>query len=75
MFGGEAQVLPSDNALLNVDASAQAITQAALKAMLVATPANPTGQVLSAFELGILITACRSANTLPIVDEIYQGLQ
>ena len=75
MFGGEAQVLPSDNALLNVDASVQAITQAALKAMLVATPANPTGQVLSAFELGILITACRSANTLPIVDEIYQGLQ
>ena len=75
MFGGEAQALPSDNALLNVDASAQAITQAALKAMLVATPANPTGQVLSAFELGSLITACRSANTLPIVDEIYQGLQ
>jgi aspartate/methionine/tyrosine aminotransferase len=75
MFGGEAQALPSDNTLLNVDASAQAITQAALKAMLVATPANPTGQVLSAFELGSLITACRSANTLPIVDEIYQGLQ
>jgi aspartate/methionine/tyrosine aminotransferase len=75
MFGGEAQALPSGNALLDVDASAQAITKAALKAMLVATPANPTGQVLSTFELGNLITACRSANTLPIVDEIYQGLQ
>ncbi len=75
MFGGEAQALPSGNALLDVDASAQAITKAALKAMLVATPANPTGQVLSTFELGSLITACRSANTLPIVDEIYQGLQ
>ena len=75
MFGGEARALPSDNALLDVHASAQAITQAALKAMLVATPANPTGQVLSTFELGSLITACRSANTLPIVDEIYQGLQ
>jgi len=75
MFGGEAQALPSDNALLNLDASAHAITQAAFKAMLVATPANPTGQVLSAFELGSLIAACRSANTLPIVDEIYQGLQ
>ena len=75
MFGGEAQALPSDNALLNVDASAQAVSQASLKAMLVATPSNPIGQVLSEFELGSLITACRSASTLPIVDEIYQGLQ
>ena len=75
MFGGEAQALPSQHSLLNVEASSNEIAKAAAKAMLVATPSNPTGQVLSSFELGSLITACRSANTLPIVDEIYQGLQ
>ena len=75
MFGGEAQALPSQHSLLNVEASSNEIAKAAAKAILVATPSNPTGQVLSSFELGSLITACRSANTLPIVDEIYQGLQ
>ena len=75
MFGGEAQALPSQHSLLNVETSSNEIAKAAAKAMLVATPSNPTGQVLSSFELGSLITACRSANTLPIVDEIYQGLQ
>ena len=45
-----------------------------LAATLVASPANPTGTVLSLDELRALKAACDAANSALIVDEIYQGL-
>ena len=45
-----------------------------LAATLVASPANPTGTVLSLDELRALKAACDAAGSALIVDEIYQGL-
>jgi aspartate/methionine/tyrosine aminotransferase len=43
-------------------------------AALVASPANPTGAVLSTAELGALYTAVKAKHGTLIVDEIYHGL-
>jgi aspartate/methionine/tyrosine aminotransferase len=43
-------------------------------AALVASPANPTGAVLSTAELGALYTAVKAKQGTLIVDEIYHGL-
>ena len=48
--------------------------QANTVATMVATPANPTGTVLSRSEVGELAALCRSKGGALIVDEIYQGL-
>ena len=45
-----------------------------VRALLVATPANPTGAVLSATDLAGLYALCRERGAVLIVDEIYQGL-
>jgi aspartate/methionine/tyrosine aminotransferase len=44
------------------------------RGVLVATPANPTGSVLSQAELAALAQSTKARNGLMIVDEIYQGL-
>ncbi len=44
------------------------------KAILLASPANPTGTMLSATELGLLVLAARDAQVWFISDEIYHGL-
>ena len=44
------------------------------RALMVATPANPTGRVLSLEQLRFLYEAVRAPGGLFIVDEIYQGL-
>ena len=54
----------------NIEQHWQANTQAAL----VATPANPTGTVLSLSELEQLNQACQAQGGELWVDEIYQGL-
>ena len=41
---------------------------------LVASPANPTGEMLSREELRALADACREKNGVLLVDEIYHGL-
>ncbi|MDC7710817.1 aminotransferase class I/II-fold pyridoxal phosphate-dependent enzyme [Vogesella sp. LYT10W] len=53
-----------------LDASWQPNTVAAM----VATPANPTGTVLSRDEITALAERCRAHDGALIVDEIYQGL-
>jgi aspartate/methionine/tyrosine aminotransferase len=45
-----------------------------IRAVLVATPANPTGALLSPAELRALHTVCRARGAALIVDEIYSGL-
>ncbi|PLK48882.1 pyridoxal phosphate-dependent aminotransferase [Uliginosibacterium sp. TH139] len=44
------------------------------KGLLLASPANPTGSVLSPTELNALCANARAAGKQVIVDEIYQGL-
>ncbi|MEM7283596.1 MAG: aminotransferase class I/II-fold pyridoxal phosphate-dependent enzyme [Pseudomonadota bacterium] len=44
------------------------------RGVLIATPANPTGSVLTRMELGDLSKSVQAKNGLLIVDEIYQGL-
>jgi aspartate/methionine/tyrosine aminotransferase len=45
-----------------------------IRALLVASPANPTGAVLSAEDLAGLHDLCRGHGAALILDEIYQGL-
>ncbi len=76
MFGGEAVslgvkasqdfALSNDQVIRNWDNDT--------RALMVATPANPTGRLLSLQQLRFLYEAVRAPNGLLIVDEIYQGL-
>lgn len=45
-----------------------------LSGLIVASPGNPAGTMLSRDELGALITRCRDADVTLISDEIYHGL-
>lgn len=45
-----------------------------LAGMIVASPANPTGAILSKDELAALIATCKDTDTAFISDEIYHGL-
>ena len=45
-----------------------------IHSLLVATPANPTGTMLSADDLRALISWCDERDTRLIVDEIYHGI-
>jgi aspartate/methionine/tyrosine aminotransferase len=44
------------------------------RAVLVASPANPTGTLLSQAELAALQQLCRDRDAMLVVDEIYHGL-
>ena len=76
LLGGVPQTVPVGAAtryqLLadELDANWQPNTVAAM----VATPANPTGTVLSRDEISALAERCRAHGGALIVDEIYQGL-
>ncbi|MDC7696387.1 pyridoxal phosphate-dependent aminotransferase [Vogesella indigofera] len=76
LLGGVPQTVPVGAAtryqLLadELDANWQPNTVAAM----VATPANPTGTVLSRDEISALAERCREHDGALIVDEIYQGL-
>jgi aspartate/methionine/tyrosine aminotransferase len=48
--------------------------QRPLKAVLIASPANPTGTMMSAQALGELVKAAEDAGIAVISDEIYHGL-
>ena len=58
--------LSNDQVIRNWDANT--------KALMVATPSNPTGRVLTLGQLRFLYEAVRAPDGLFIVDEIYQGL-
>lgn len=49
-------------------------TRKPLAGILVASPANPTGTMMTPEALGDLVHACRDANIRFISDEIYHGL-
>jgi aspartate/methionine/tyrosine aminotransferase len=59
---------------LTVEALLAAHRRAPLKAALVASPANPTGTMLTAGALAALIDACMAEGIRFISDEIYHGL-
>jgi aspartate/methionine/tyrosine aminotransferase len=51
-----------------------ALSSSGAKAVLLASPANPTGSILSAGSLGNLVRAARDHRSWFISDEIYHGL-
>lgn len=53
---------------------AEAAWAPGVRAVLVATPANPTGALSSPSELRALHALCRARGAALVVDEIYQGL-
>ena len=76
VFEGRGQLLPC-NAAQKFQLTAADVRQhwsADTKVALVASPANPTGTVLSLDELSALATAVREQQGELWVDEIYQGL-
>ena len=58
--------LSNDQVIRNWDANT--------RALMVATPSNPTGRVLTLEQLRFLYDAVRAPDGIFIVDEIYQGL-
>ncbi|WP_293648780.1 pyridoxal phosphate-dependent aminotransferase [Thiolapillus sp.] len=76
MFGGEAVSLgvkaSQDFALANDQVIRH--WDRSTRALMVATPANPTGRLLSLQQLRFLYDAVRAPDGMLIVDEIYQGL-
>ncbi|WP_457668677.1 pyridoxal phosphate-dependent aminotransferase [Thiolapillus sp.] len=76
MFGGEAVSLgvktSQDFALSNDQVIRNWNSQT--RALMVASPANPTGRLLSLRQLQFLYEAVRAPDGMLIVDEIYQGL-
>lgn len=74
----QAQVCPvnvsaSSNYQLNLELVKQH-WQSGIKAVMVASPANPTGTLIEQTELLKMATFLAEKNTYLIVDEIYQGL-
>lgn len=55
-------------------AAALAALDPAPAGVIVASPANPTGSVIAADELGAIAELCRTRNIAVIADEIYHGL-
>jgi aspartate/methionine/tyrosine aminotransferase len=59
---------------LTADRIRQAHTETGLDAVLVASPANPTGTMLSPEDLRAAVSACQELGIRSISDEIYHGL-
>ncbi|MEM8627096.1 MAG: aminotransferase class I/II-fold pyridoxal phosphate-dependent enzyme, partial [Pseudomonadota bacterium] len=59
---------------LTASALAAAQADGGVDALLLASPANPTGTMLAAEELAGIVAQCRAGNTVFISDEIYHGL-
>ena len=73
-FGIEAVVIPVDASTrfnLTPDLLAE---HGPLDGVLVASPANPTGTILTPAELGGLVDHCREHGIRVIADEIYHGI-
>ncbi len=73
MYGGRPRALPSMPEGFDADLAAAAIGDAV--GMMLATPANPTGEVIPTGEMQAIHEALRERGRFLIVDEIYQGLQ
>jgi len=68
--GPAEQWMPTPHALEEAGAHA-----GGLNALIVASPSNPTGTMLSADDLAMLVDYCRSRGMWFISDEIYHGLE
>lgn len=73
MYGGQSEALPTG--LQDMDAVALAAVIGGASGMLLATPANPTGEVIPLGDLKKIYSALHARQRFLIVDEIYQGLQ
>ena len=73
---GEGQLVPvgpEDRFQLSAE-KAEQYWQANTKGIMVASPANPTGEILTATQLQDLQSLCERKNGYLVVDEIYHGL-
>lgn len=76
LYGGEPKSIPTD-AGSNYQLSADAIRRnwdASTRAVLLGTPSNPTGSVISPQEMTAIAQTVRELGGILIVDEIYHGL-
>lgn len=73
MYGGRPRALPAMVQGFDARVAASQIDDAV--GMMLATPANPTGEVIPGDALAAIHDALHSAGRFLIVDEIYQGLQ
>lgn len=73
---GEGQLVPCDaSTRYQLTAElADGAWQANTRGVMVASPANPTGEILSREQLASLAALCRQREGVLIVDEIYHGL-
>ncbi|MFD2110224.1 pyridoxal phosphate-dependent aminotransferase [Thiorhodococcus fuscus] len=76
LLGAEPQCVPvgADSDFQLTTERAEEVWLPGTRALVVASPANPTGSVLDAPALADLYTLCRERGAALIVDEIYQGL-
>lgn len=74
LLGGVPRSLPPMSAGFDATTAAASFGEKT-KAVMLATPANPTGEVIPAHELNKIYQQIRKAGSHLIVDEIYQGLQ
>lgn len=76
LLAAEGKLVPAhaEDGFQLTPALIEAAWDASSVAALVASPANPTGAVLSAAELGALYSAVKAKQGTLIVDEIYHGL-
>jgi aspartate/methionine/tyrosine aminotransferase len=73
MYGGRARALPCEPYRFEPERALSALGEAA--GMMLATPANPTGEVIPIEVLREVHEGMSAAHRFLIVDEIYQGLQ
>jgi aspartate/methionine/tyrosine aminotransferase len=71
----EIETDPDENHMLTVEALEAAHRTAPLSALLIASPANPTGAVTDRDHLFALMDFCRDEDIAFISDEIYHGLR
>lgn len=76
LTGGEPVAVPvgADSQYRLTPELARRVWVPGIRALLVASPANPTGAVLSGAELAGLHVLCQERGAALILDEIYQGL-
>ena len=75
-YEGAAQAIPvgPESNFQPTPAQVEAAWGEATRGLLVASPANPTGTLLTADEIAALAEVCRARNGHFMVDEIYHGL-
>ncbi len=73
MFGGQARALPPMPEGFDADSALGALDDA--RGMMLASPSNPTGEVIPSAALSAVQAGLAARGRFLIVDEIYQGLQ